>query len=347
MRRLAPAVLIAASLAALAVPSAATPFTSHFNGLLVEMNTRDSDLPLTGLTKDQKREKAALGRAFRALSADSPDLAGDLAMARKMAGALETGYPGDGAMTALLSLLNDDLAADADAEREEAVVLISIAQEGKTRLRAEAKLAAADALFIAADASATEALRARSLEKGLKAVAKAAALAVKAGPGGSTDASAMSAVVAGLPWAANSKFGTGVTGLADVSASTSGLRKIVVSGRQILPLTTDTRLPGATSRIQITLVSANESIVPGIYAAGASNGVNASAYWFHEDEAGIIDQAVSIGGTFEITSLTVHTGNVDIAGTFSLTMYDGLADAVFDIGSGSFEALGVARATVP
>ncbi len=349
MRRLALArlALAAVAVAALAIPSSATPFTARFDDVLVEMNARDAVIPFTGGTKEERRQRAALNRAFRALAVESADLRGDLAMARRIAGALEKGFPGDGSFPALLGGMNGGLAADANAERDATVVLISIAKEGAIRARAEAKLAAADALFIAADEAATETLRARCREKGFRAVLRAAALAVKAGTGGNDDASTMSAVVGGQPWAANTDFGTGVSGLADVSGSTGGLRRMVVSGRRILPLSTDSRLPGETSRIQLTLTSANANIVPGLYTTGTSAGVNISATWFEEDESENVSQAVSTAALIEVTSMTVRAGSVDMAGTFTLTMYDGLADVSFEIATGAFEAVGIPRNTVP
>jgi len=351
MRRMLPALMAAAvaaaGLAVLALPSGATPFTAHFDDLVNEMVVRLGTLPDTGLTKDQRKQKSALNRAFKAEEAASADLAGDVKMARKMIVALEPAFPGDDTFPGLMTALNDDLAADVDAERDETVVLISIAKAGAVRTRAEAKLAAADALFIAADEALTQGLRARLREKGYRAVRQAAALAVRAGPGGTTDASTMSAVVDGDPWAANTKFGTGVSGIGDVSSVNEGLRKIVITGRRILPLSTDSRLPGETSRIQITLTSANADIVPGIYTTGTSAGVNATASWYLEDESENVSQAVTTSGTIEVTSMTVHAGSVDIAGTFTLTMYDGLADVTFDIGSGAFDAVGIPRNTLP
>jgi len=138
MRRLAPSLLLAfALLLVAAARGAATPFTSHFGPLVAEVNARDADLPLTGLTAAQKRERAALDRCYRALSADSQGLSGDIAMARKMAAALASGYPADGVFEGLVADLDDALAADVHAEREATVVLISIAKAGALRTRAE------------------------------------------------------------------------------------------------------------------------------------------------------------------------------------------------------------------
>jgi hypothetical protein len=347
MRRLALAALAALSLALPAVRASADPFTSHFNDLVSELNLRDANLPVSGLTQEQRRQRAALTRSFRALSVDAQDLSGDLLMARKMAGAIEAGFPGDATLAGILAVLNDDLAADVQAQRDETVILISIAQQGKLRTRAEAKLAVADSLFIAADEEETQAGEARTRLRGMKAVVQAAKMAVKAGPGGGTDTSTMTAVVAGESWAANPDFGTAVGGLADVSDSTGGLRKIIVTGRRILPRSTNPLLPGETSRIQLSLLSAGNDVVAGTYLMGNSEGVNASASWYFEDEDENATQAVSISGSIQVTSLVLHAGSVDIAGTFTLTMYDGIADVTFDIGSGAFEALALPRSSVP
>ena len=346
-----PAVL-AFALALAAAPAPADPFTNHFEDLLVVLNDRDEDVPFTGGTAEERRQRSALNRCFKALSFESPDLRGDLKTARKMAGFVEKGFPGDGEFQGLLVGLNDGLAGAVDGERDDTVVLISIAQAGRLRDRAEARLAAADAMFIAADAEETQSRRARGRERGFRAVLQASALAVKAGTGGSGDASTMSAVVDGQAWASNTNFGTGITGLADVSTASGALRKVVFSGRRILPSSTSPPppkppLPGETSRIQITLTSANENIVAGVYTTGNSNGVNASASWYHEDEDENVSQAVSTAGTVEITSLVIKQGSIDISGTFTLTMYDGLADAVFSISSGTFEVVGLPRNSIP
>ena len=188
MRRFVPALLAAAGLALGALPTGAAPFTTHFDPLVSEMVGRLASIPDTGLTQDQRRQRSALNRAFRAEEVASVDLAGDLAMARKMVGALEKAFPGDAILGGLYAGLNDGLAADVDVQRDEAVVLISIAMAGSVRTRAVAWLAAADALFIAADEAPTQALRARTRQRGYRAVVQAAALAVRAGPDGSTAA---------------------------------------------------------------------------------------------------------------------------------------------------------------
>lgn len=343
-----PALLLAASaLAAAAPPAAADPFTGNFNDLLVELNDRDADLPPTGLTKEQRKGRRALNRAFRALAADSKDLAGDLAMARKMAAALEAGYPGDGVIAGLLSGLNDALGLGVIAGRDELEVSIALAAEGRLKDRALARLAAADALLADAGAAATQGLRARLLERAHRTSLQGSRLAEKAGPGGSTGSSSMSATVNGSPWAANDSFGTAVSGLAHVSESLAGVRKILVAGRRILPNGASPPLPGDTSRIQITLQSVSVNVAPGTFPVGTTDGINASATWTFEAEDGAFQQAVAVSGSIVLTSLTLKAGSVDAAGTFDFSFYDGVADATFPVASGTFEVFDLPRSTVP
>ncbi len=343
----ATAALLGLALLAAAPRAAATAFTDHFEDLITELNTRDADLPTTGLTKDQRRQRVGLDRAFRALAAPSADLAGDLTMARKMATALLAGYPGDGTIDGLLSTLDDALGADVSAARDEVAVTISLAKAGKLRDRAQSKLDAADALFVQGAAAATPALRARFQERCHAALLKANALAVRAGTGGSTGGSTMAAVVSGSPWQANTDFGTGVSGFADVSSGTDGVRKVVVAGRQILPSSGDPRLPGDSSRIQLTLMSNSSDVVPGTYSLGTTDGVYFAATWLFEAEDGTPSQAVAVAGSVVVTALTVREGSIDIEGTFDLTMLDGLTSVSFPVASGSFHALDLPRTTVP
>jgi hypothetical protein len=342
------AALLGLALLGAAPRAAATPFDPDaFAALVTEMNDRDGTLPTTGLTKDQRRERAALNRAYRALAAPPKDLGGDLTMARKMATALQAGYPGDGTIDGLLTALDDTLGAKVSNVRDEVAVTISLASAGKLRDRAQAKLDAADALFAGGAAAATAALRARFQERCHAALLRANAFAVKAGTSGPGGGSTMAAVVDGIPWQANTDFGTGVSGFADVSSLNGGARKIVVAGRQILPSSANPRIAGASSRIQLTLMSNTSDIVPGTYALGTTDGVYFAASRLAEAEDGTPSQAVAVAGTIVVTSLTVREGSIDIDGTFDLTMFDGVASTTFPVASGSVHALGLPRTTVP
>src|SRR5258706_285716 len=197
---------------------AASPVdATAFAPLVTEMDARDGALPTEGLTKDQKRQRAALLKADRALASPSQDLKGDLSIARRMATALLAGFPGDVTFLDLLTTLDDDLGVEVSAVRAEVATTISLAKAGRLRDRAQGKLDAADALFDAGNAAATPALRARFQERCHSLLLKADSLALKAGTDAPGSGSSMTAVVDGAPWAANTDFGTGISGLGDVS----------------------------------------------------------------------------------------------------------------------------------
>jgi hypothetical protein len=339
--------LLGLVLFALAPRAAAYPFTAHFADLIDELNQRDIALPETDLTKEQRRQRATINRAFHALVAPSTDLAGDMKMARRVAVALEAGFPGDGTISTLLSSLDDDLLVEVGNVRDEVVVTLSLAEPGRLHDRAQAKIDDADALLAEADAAATEALRARLQERAHRTLLAANRLALRAGPGNGGGGSSMAAVVDGGAWQSNSDFGTAVTGSADVSTANDAPRRITVVGRRTLPSGGNPNLPGDSSRIQLSFYSNNQDIVVGSYVTGTSSGVNSSASWIEELEGGSSSQAVATSGSFEITSLTVRAGSIDVEGTFDVTMYDGIADVSFTVASGTFQAFGLPRLNVP
>jgi hypothetical protein len=345
--RLPAAALLGLGLLAAAPGAAAAPNSDHFDALVAEMNDRDLALPFTGLTKEQKKERRVVNRFFAALAADSADLAGDLRMARRMARNLEAGYPGDGVITGLLSDLDDALGDDIAAVRTEVESTLSLAEPGTLHDRAQAKIDAADLLLVEADEAGTQALRARLQERAHKALLAANRLALRAGPGDPGGGSVFTALVDGSGWQSNSDYGTAVSGSADVSTGNGGVRKITMSGRRILPSDGDPRFPGDSTRLVLSFLSNNENVIVGDYVIGTSNGVNVSATWYDEPEAGGFAQAVATTGSVSITSLTINLGSIDVQGTFDLSMYDAVADATFPIASGTFQVFGLPRQSVP
>jgi hypothetical protein len=334
-------------LLAVAAPAPALLNPEHFNDLIVELNDREFSLPTTGLTKEQKKQKASIQRAFRALNKVTKKLTDDLVVARRMQAAVEKGFPGDPVLGPILDGMNDGFLAEIGGARDEVALAIYLAKEGKLRDRAQAKLDAADQFLAGAAAQPTQAGRALFHERCSKSLDKGSVLAGKAGPGGSTNSSSMYATVDGSLWQANSQFGAAVTGIADVSEARGNIRKVVLSGRRILPNGKDGRLPGDTTRLQITLLSNNADVLPGVYGIGTVDGVNGSATWYYELEDGTSGQAIATAGTIELTSATVHLGSVDVTGTFMLTMYDFFEDRSFAITGGVFDASGIIRESVP
>jgi hypothetical protein len=339
--------LAAAAAVVLAAAAAADPFTPHFQPLLAEMNQRDGALPLTGLTREQRKQRSALNRAYRALEADSTDLAGDLKMSLKMTKALEKGFPGDPEFGPLLDALHAALGGLAADGRDELEVAIAGLAEGKYRDRATAKLAKADAILLLAAEAETRVRRAAFQRKCWTVVLQGGKIVAKAAPGGPSGDSTVAATVDGSAWASNAQFGTAVVGLANVSASTGGLRKVLFTGRRILPHSADDDLPGETTRLQIMLSSIWADVAPGTYSVGGAEGVSVSATWTFEDEDGNATQAVALAGSVTIATTEVLLGSVSATGTFEFTMYDGVAGDSFPIASGTFDAFDLPRSDLP
>jgi hypothetical protein len=345
--------LAAAALpAALAPRAAAAPFTDHFQDLVLELVERDGEIPFPAQTKVEKRQRAALARCFRLLEGDSADLAGDLKLARRMAPVLARGFPDDPEFGAMVVALDAALAGDAADIRDELEVTIALLAEGKIKIRAGTKLARADAIWTEAEAEPEAIPRVRLREKSHKQVLKGARIAARGQPGGPSTPSTMTATVAGSAWAANEQFGTGVTGLVQVSETNDGVRKVLVQGRRILPSTAppakpgDPPLPGDTSRIQITIQRVTSDLQEGAtYVIGNADGVNASASWIENLEDGSSSQALGLSGSVTLSSLEIGFGVATVRGTFSLVMVDG--EDTFDISGGAFESVDVPVQIVP
>lgn len=343
------ALVLAAALSPLAPrPAAADPFTNAFEDLLLELNARDEALPDTGLTPAQKKEKAGLAKAFRALASDSGDVAGDLRIAGKMAKALGAAYPEDGEIAGLLAGALDALEVLVRDGRDELEATLEGLAEGPARIKAAGFLARCDETLLLADGAVAAATRAKLLSRAQTYVRKGAAAAEKAAP--VADASSMSATVRGAAWAANSDFGTAVGGLANVSEA-GGLRNLHIRGRRILPKSGvpqgDPPLPGATSTLDLHLDAITANIEAGTYAVGNSGGYGTSATFTEEDEDGDVHVATAESGTVVIQTLAINLGSVDVTGTFTLTLRDGETSQTFTIVSGTFVAEDLPRTTAP
>lgn len=346
MHRLAAPLALGALLALCAPPpAAATPSTGAFQSLLVELNARDGALPATGGTREQKKERKVLAKAFRALARESDGLAGDLAIAVKMTRTLERGYPGDSTILSLLDGTLDALEGLLRDGRDEVEVIVSLLAEGKWKDRSSAKLAAADAALVRSLEPGFLASRAKQLLKAWKQVEKGGKLAAKGDPGGSVGDSTMAATVKGLPWAANTEFGTGVSGLASVSEGSGGLRKVIVRGRRILPSSGNPQLPGVTSTLQITVQTTRMDLEPGTWSVGNNlDGVSVSVSWIEEAEDGSVQNGVGLSGSVTLSTILVGPGSVTVTGTFGFTLFDG--SGTFAVSGGTFEAEGLPRVPV-
>jgi hypothetical protein len=343
MRRLLPAVLLAGAALLAAPPAGATPQSDHFEDLLAELNLRDGDLPLEDLTPEERRERAVLRKAFAALRIESDGLADDLRIGKRIAPPLEKGYAGDGEILGLLDGTMEGLGGDVGTVHDEVVVAIGVAGEGRIRERAEAKREAAALLLEEAPFLATPTLRARALDRAHRLLLAANALALKAGPGGSDTGATMAAFVDGAAWEANPDFGTAVGGIAEVDAESGQARKVIVFGRRVLPKTGMPQVAGASTKLQITLVSNPANLAPGTYSLGTTSGITLSATWTEEDEDGDVRTFLPVGGTLTLETLVVKAGSVDAAGTFSFSMFHPPTEETFPITSGSFEAPGLPR----
>ena len=349
MRRLAAllALVLAAAVPGLAPrPAAAEPFTNAFDPLVLELNSRDDALPSTGLTSAQKQEKAALAKCFETLSTPSADVGGDLRMAGKMAKTLGGVYPGDPAIDALVDGVLDDLESLVRDDRDELAVALALLAEGKFKTKAADLLDAADSGLLASAGAGTAAQRTKILRKAEGSIQKGLDAAARGNPGGPPDSSTMTATVKGLAWAANSDFGTALTGLATVADGNDGLRKIIVVGRRILPKTgtpPEKPLPGASTTLQLTLTAISADIGTGSFPIGVVNDYAASATWTEEDENGTLHIALATGGNITLNAATVSLGSVSLSGNFSLTLRDGETGATFTATSGAFDATGLPR----
>jgi len=339
---------VAALALAAAAPSRAEPIHSDlFQPLLEEMNDREIALPFEGLSKEQKKQRSALRRSFKALAYVSKDLAGDLRTALKMTKALDAAYPNDFEMADLLTDLNGALGGLVHDGRDQLEVAIAGLAEGKYKTRSLAKLAKADAVFLEVTLPGTRARLAGLHRKCWSYIKSGLKIAEKGAPGGPTGSSVVTATVDGAGWTSNSQFGSAVVGIAQVSASTGGVRKVLFTGRRILPHSDNAQLPGETTRLQINMVATWADITAGTFQVGGGNGVGVSVTWTHEDEDGNLSQAVATAGLVTIETLEVTLGSVSATGSFQFTMYDGGTATTFPIASGAFEAYDLPRTEVP
>jgi hypothetical protein len=111
-------------------PALAARFTGDLDAVEAEVAARDG--ALTGvLTREEKKRKAAFGKALAALAGDTTTLVEELKLAGKVAKVLAKALPGDGAMDGLLEeavdaleektgLALEDLALDVDDEPDTA-----------------------------------------------------------------------------------------------------------------------------------------------------------------------------------------------------------------------------------
>jgi len=338
-----PLLLAAAGLLGAGLPgAAASPSTDAFQPLLQELNTREGSLPSSGLTKDQKRWKKALVKSFRALEMESTGVAGDLRIGGRIAKSLEKGYPGDPTLGSLVSGALGDLEDLVVAGRDQLEVTASLLADGTPKTKALSKLALADDRIGRSRGASAASSRARELGRAQKFIDQGSAAAAKGDPGGPSGASSMKATIRGQPWAANSDFGTAVSGLAAVAETTNELRRVLVRGRRILPGSGTPPLPGDESTLELSLQAVSGALQPGTWTVGNSGGVSAGASWIEETEAGL-SNGLAVSGTITLSTVSVKAGSVTVTGGFSLTIWDGVTGGTFTASSGLFEAYDLPR----
>jgi hypothetical protein len=98
-------------IAPLVAPARAVPFTSYFNDLLVELNTRLSVLTGT-LTAQQKKDKASYTSLVKQINKKSLSLATDIKTAVNIIKTIDKKFPLDATLSALVDDLLAHLAGD-------------------------------------------------------------------------------------------------------------------------------------------------------------------------------------------------------------------------------------------
>lgn len=179
MHRLIPSIVLAAVLLLGSAASAVT-LASRFTDLSDQVDVLVAALPETGLTKDQKKVKASLGKVVTALTKDTDDLAKTMKNGRKVALQLDALYPGDPVMGALLDDLVATLSVDVVRRGAGLNNATSFLPDGTAKVRAQKFSDAAELEIVAADVGTVRAERLAHLAaaaalilKGEKVVAKA------------------------------------------------------------------------------------------------------------------------------------------------------------------------------
>lgn len=137
MHRSIPAVVLALLLF-LGAHAAAESLATRFPEVSGEVAARLGALPTTGLTRDERRLRANLNKAAKALAKDAADLALTLKFARKAMLRIDTSYPGDAEFAPLLDALVEGLKLDVTTRGGAFSASVQDLPDGTAKTRAEA-----------------------------------------------------------------------------------------------------------------------------------------------------------------------------------------------------------------
>lgn len=193
MRRLVSLSLVSLlALALLAVtPADGATLGSRFPTLFGVLQARITAFGSTGLSKAEKKQKATVAKAVKALSVDTEDLAKTLANAGKAVKAVDAVYPTDGTLSPLLDEVVSDLTAD--VTRRGAVLSFSIdaLDDGTAKTKARALSDSSEAGIVAATTATPRTARIDLLKQAFASIAKGEKVVRKAGGGGGVTTTAL------------------------------------------------------------------------------------------------------------------------------------------------------------
>lgn len=149
MHRAIPAIVLSVLLLC-GLDAAAETLASRFPDLSTEVAARIAALPVSGLSKDQKKEKSTLGKVVKTLAKDTDVLATTLKNARKAVLKIDTAYPGDATFAPLLDDVVSKLSLDVTQRGGALFVSIQALADGAAKTKAQGLSDAAEAEIVAA-----------------------------------------------------------------------------------------------------------------------------------------------------------------------------------------------------
>ena len=181
----------------------ATPFTDHFDALIVDLQTRAAGLS-NSVDKTEQKQFKAIQKVLATLEAkDSPSLATDIKNLGKIAKSLLKVFPPDfpaGSLATDLQSAVDGMTGDVQDNIDSTQTTIDGLPAGSCKDKANAALAAAQDLLDSVGSAPDFPTAAKLLGSALKAATKASAAAAKclnSGGGGGGNGDSMDATVTG------------------------------------------------------------------------------------------------------------------------------------------------------
>ena len=278
------------ALAASAGVASAAPATDSLGDLSAEISARRVAL-VEPLDEAGRRERAALDRALTVLAGPSADLAGDVALARRLTSALGGVYATDGELVALQSAALASLAARLETERSALERhLTGFAPSGSLQ-RAHRSLNSADAALRRAGTAGPPVTVSRLLERASRSITTA----------GRTASRAPSFVVArvdGAPYAARV------------------VRTTVDVATGFVSLYADDPAPGRPGTVDEIHVLVRNAAVPGSQTIGFGPSSAEADFTRKSDACGAVCPRYD-GETGTVTITRIDAGEGAIDGTFN------------------------------